>query len=200
MKNAKVLSAAAVCSVVLGAAAVAEAGTVFVSSLSGAGERPVPVSTPATGKAVMELTGSEGSYVLTYTINYANLGSEPVGGHIHYSIIEPGQTPTDQVGPIVEELDDFPTNPPTTSGTIRGDWRYDDDTKPLTDALVDSLFDGELYVNLHTAEFPTGEIRGQLVQGGTATPIPLPAPLIPGLLGLGAVGMTVVRAGRRRRA
>lgn len=195
MKNGMLLGA--VCSAML-TAGVAHGGTVFISSLSGANERP-PVDTSATGTGRAELLGEPGRYVINYSVSYQNLSSEPIGAHIHYSVAPPGAPMSEQLGPIVEELDDFPPDAPMTSGTIEGDWRYDDRTKPLTDALVDSLFDGELYFNVHSVNFPDGEIRGQIVRGGTVTPIPLPAPLLSGLIGLGAVGLTVVRFRRGRR-
>jgi hypothetical protein len=34
----------------------------------------------------------------------------------------------------------------------------------LTQEQIDELFDGRMYVNLHTEEYPGGEIRGQLMK------------------------------------
>lgn len=182
-------------------AASAHAGTtMFVSSLTGANERPDPVSTPARGTASAVLTGEPGRYILDWTITYSNLSSDPVAGHIHYSIAPPGREPTEVSGPIVEELDDFPDEQGHgRSATITGDWTSHDRTKPLTDELVDSLFDGELYLNIHSENFPNGEIRGQLVRAGDPTLIPLPAPVLSGVLGLGAAGLTALRFNRSRR-
>jgi hypothetical protein len=196
MRNSIVLGA--VCSVVLSASSVAEAGTVFVSSLSGSNVRP-PVDSDATGSGTATLTGSAGKYVLRYTINYEGLTSDPTEGFIHYSVIPPNKRPTDQNGPIVDRLDNFPDGA-GRSGTITGDWRWDEVSRPLTDELVDSLFDGELYFNIDTEKFPGGEIRGQIVDPSAATPIPLPPAVWTGLMGLGAAGMTVMRFGRMRRA
>lgn len=173
----------------------AEAGPVFMSTLSGENERPEPVETAAVGSATAMLTGEAGSYVLSYTLDYAGLTSEPVGGHIHYSILPSGLDPLEQTGPVVHNLDaDFAAL--GIDGMIAGEWRFDDAQLPLTDALVDSLFDGELYFNLHTPAYPAGEIRGQILAGDGATAIPLPPALIPGLAGLGMAGWVA----RRRRA
>src|SRR5262249_60115340 len=70
-------------------------------------------------------------------------------------------------GPIVRNiLPDFISG--TTGMTL---WRADD-AEPLTPALVADLLQGNLYVNLHTAAFGGGEIRGQLVLNA---PGPTPA-------------------------
>lgn len=72
---------------------------------------------------------------------------------------------------------------------------------PLTETLVDSLPDGELYFKLRALDFSNGELRGQLqpldgaIDAGKGTAIPLPPALLLGLLGLGGAGW----AGRRRR-
>jgi hypothetical protein len=199
MKFGWILSAAVVTLV----AAQARASIVFTSILDGDNERPSPVAGDGAGSATAMLSGDSGSYVLLYTLNYAGLSSDAVAGHIHYSILPPGQDPAEQTGPVVHGLDaDFTAL--GTSGTVSGQWRFDDAALPLTDALADSLLDGELYFNLHTAIHPDGEIRGQLqavggsTDGGTpnATVIPLPPAVLVGLAGLGAAGWAM----RRRRA
>ena len=179
----------------IGAGTAARADTVFVSELSGANERPDPVETPATGSASATLTGDVDSYVLTYTINYSGLTSETVGGHIHQSQNPPGADPTEQVGGVVHPLDNVPTG---TEGDFSGDWRFDDAENPLTNELAAALLAGELYINIHSANFPGGEIRGQLVvEGGGPPPvIPLPAPLALGLVGLGTAGLAAWKRGR----
>ena len=185
-------------------AAQARASIVFNSILSADAERPEPVVGAGAGSATAMLTGDAGSYVLSYSLNYAGLGSDAVAGHIHYSILPLGRDPSEQTGPVVHGLDaDFAS--PDTSGTLSGEWRFDDAEMPLTDALADSLLDGELYFNIHTAGHPDGEIRGQLealggstdnggpTGGPTAALIPLPPALLMGLLGLGAAGWATLR-------
>jgi LPXTG-motif cell wall-anchored protein len=184
------------------ASAEVRAASVFVSVLGGESERPDPVLSGGAGSATAMLSGGVDSFVLSYALNYSGLGSDAVAGHIHYSILPPGSNPADQTGPVVHALDaDFGLL--GTTGTIMGEWRYDDAQMPLTNALADSLLDGELYFNLHSVTFGNGEIRGQITpvngnpdgeNGGTA--IPLPPALLMGLLGLGAAG---VAARRRKR-
>lgn len=60
-------------------------------------------------------------------------------------------------------------------------------------ALIDAIEDHTAYLNIHTAQFPAGEIRGFLV----AAPIPEPAAW--GMLGVGIAGLGMM-ARRRARA
>ena len=138
--------------------------------------------------------------MLWYSINYKNLSSDPTDGHIHYSIIPPTKRPGDQVGPSVDKLDSFPDGA-GRSGKITGDWRWDETHNVLTDELVDSLFDGELYFNISTENHATGEIRGQIVDPNAATPIPLPPAAWTGIMGLGraAAHRDALRGGRGER-
>ena len=183
----------------LAQAGEARAASVFGSTLNGDNERPNPVSTDGGGSASAMLTGEAGSYVLAYTVNFTGLTSDAIAGHIHYSIDPPGLAPVEQTGPVVHPLDaDFGAL--GTEGSITGEWRYDDADLPLSDALADSLMDGELYFNIHSADFTGGEIRGQInlvATGGDdgGTSIPLPPPLLVGLVGLATAGW----AARRRR-
>jgi hypothetical protein len=198
MRSSIVLGAMCSAAVIGAAALPAQAGTVFVSSLTGAKERP-PVESSATAAGTLTLTGTAGHYVAWYTIDYKNLSSDPAEGHIHYSVIPPNKRPGDQNGPAVSRLDSFPDGA-GRSGRISGDWRWDEASHPLTDELVDSLFDGELYFNIASENFPTGEIRGQIVDPNAATPIPLPPAVWSGIIGLGAAGFSAMRFGRTRRA
>jgi len=177
---------------VVGFAQVAAmASTTFVATLTGANERPLAVDSPAQGYAIATLDGGPGAYTLSYQVIYSGLTSEAVGGHIHVGINPPGSAPEEQVGPVVHALDSL-------GSPIVGDWSSSDASNALCDLLVDSLFDGELYINIHTTNFPNGEIRGNLnlsdgSGGGPVNAIPLPAPLAMGALGL----LLAVPMGRR---
>lgn len=110
------------------------------------GEEVPPVTTTAEGNAKAELDGD----TLTVTGSFAGLSSDllPVAGsaaHVH-------SAPRGQNGGIVFNLDVTSTD--NRSGTFRG-------SKTLSDAEKQAFEDGDFYVNVHTANFPTGEVRGQ---------------------------------------
>lgn len=110
------------------------------------GEEVPPVTTSAQGTAKAELDGDE----LTVTGSFANLSSDlfPVAGsaaHVH-------NAPRGQNGGIVFNLEVISTD--SRSGTFRG-------SKTLSDAEKEAFENGDFYVNVHTANFNGGELRGQ---------------------------------------
>ena len=83
------------------------------------------------------------------------------------------------------------TVPPTTSGTIAQD-------VALTPTIKSYMIDGLTYVNIHTGNFPSGEIRGQVdsLQAQTATPAASNSGLL--LLGVAIAGLGGAVLFRRR--
>lgn len=117
-------------------------------TLSGAAEVP-PVNTSATGSATAELEGD----TLQVSGSFTGLGSElfvvPNTGssaHVH-------RAPAGENGPVLFPLEVVP-GADGRSGTFRG-------SKVLTEEERGAFRDGNLYVNIHTANNPSGEIRGQ---------------------------------------
>jgi hypothetical protein len=132
----------------------------FVTNLSGDEEVP-PVDTRARGQAIFKLSkdGSE----LSYRLIVANLMNVTMA-HIHLA-------PAGVEGPVVAWL--YPSGPPPqlipgrTSGVLAtGVITADDLVGLLAGAsiadLVAELESGNAYVNVHTVEWPVGEIRGQI--------------------------------------
>lgn len=117
--------------------------------LSGAQEVPVP-----NGPAVGDPDGLGISFVdakkdtVKYSTAWVGVGA-PVAGHIH-------RAPAGVNGPVVVEF--FTTPIPSSIFAVAGTVRGID--KKLV-AKISSHPD-QFYVNLHTAEFPGGAIRGQL--------------------------------------
>jgi hypothetical protein len=156
-------------------------GVRFHSVLSGGSEVPATDSA-ATGSLSGRLTGTPGQYVFTFDLAYSGLTSDLLDAHLHYGIDPPGTDPRGQEGPVVFPIEDI------DAGHATATWRSEDRPFPLTDSLVDSLFDGELYLNVHTRQFSDGEIRGQIGRDGVKA-VPLPAPLAVGAAGLGLAAL-----------
>lgn len=125
------------------------AGSNFSALLNGSQEIPRHFS-DATGLGHFVLT-QEG---LRYHITVEGI-SNITGAHFHLG--EMGIN-----GAVVRTID-FDSN-----YVAEGVWSRTDSTEALTEALVDSLLTGRIYVNVHTPEFPAGEVRGQvLLSSGT---------------------------------
>lgn len=111
------------------------------------GRQEVPaVTTNATGQVTGVL--DPGRKLLALKVNFSGLSSNTRAAHIHR-----GAAGTN--GPVV--IDFMPLNFPmgVTSGTFST-------IISLTDAQIADLDNGLLYVNIHTVNFPGGEIRAQL--------------------------------------
>jgi len=142
--------------------------TFFEANLSGLQEVP-PNSSPAEGFGEFILNADETE--LAFNIFYEGLQGPILGGPgAHFHEAPPGQN-----GPIVRGLTLEELNGSTSpDGFFLGTWTDTDPvgfptptSGPLTPALVEALKDGNIYFNLHTTEFPGGEIRGQLELTGT---------------------------------
>jgi hypothetical protein len=134
-------------------------GISFSTKLTGAQEAPTPVlSSRATGTGAFVL--ADGGNELTYSVTYANLGSSFRFAHFHNAA-------TGVAGPIVRDIS-------FNGNTANGSWKSSDATQPLTSALLIELLGGRLYVNVHSNNFGSGEIRGQVVRDVNTLPLLLP--------------------------
>lgn len=150
------------------AALLATAGVALAASgnfrthLTGAYEVPVAVDTRAQGQAIFQLNnaGDELSYRLIAS-NIENV----IMAHIHLA-------PAGSNGPVVVWLHPSgPPPPPAMPGRHNGVLATGVITaanltgplagQPLS-ALVAAIEAGNTYVNVHTSQNPTGEIRGQI--------------------------------------
>ncbi|MEW6750419.1 MAG: CHRD domain-containing protein [Candidatus Latescibacterota bacterium] len=120
-------------------------------------QQEVPAPPPATGTATLALNDDETE--LSYEIRVTGLPNISAA-HFH-------QAAMGVVGGVVHPL----------AGTMadgvwvaQGVWSSADATGPLTAELVAQLRAGNLYVNIHTPDYPGGEIRGQILTGGP-TPV-----------------------------
>ena len=110
------------------------------AELSGGAEVP-PVTTAATGSATLELVGNQ----LFWQLSFSNLTGPAQAAHLH----GPADT-TENAPPLVT----FPV-PAATTGSAEG-------TVTLDANALRAMIDGRTYVNVHTPQHGTGEIRGQV--------------------------------------
>ncbi|HZI08699.1 MAG TPA: CHRD domain-containing protein [Archangium sp.] len=113
----------------------------FKATLSGATERPTPVTTSGTGSVTATLKDK----TLTVSGTFSNLSAAATAAHIH------GPANKESAADVVCPL----TATAAASGNITG-------TCTFTDAQVQQLKDGMMYVNVHTSTNMAGELRGQL--------------------------------------
>ena len=99
---------------------------------------------PPGGKGTAEVVVDQGGQ-LCYTLTYSGI-SKPTAAHIHRGV-------KGQAGPVAIDFD-YPKN-------------GDKGCVPVDAAKLREVSDkpGDYYVNVHTAEFPNGAIRGQLRPG-----------------------------------
>ncbi|MCI0748375.1 MAG: CHRD domain-containing protein [Verrucomicrobia subdivision 3 bacterium] len=110
-------------------------------------EQEVPVNaSPGIGSGTLTLNPGG---ILGYNITYSGLTSPYLVSHIH------GPAPAGQNADPIFTLDNTPNGPNT--GTLSGT------TPPLTATQVGQLNNSLWYVNIHSGQFPNGEIRGQII-------------------------------------
>jgi hypothetical protein len=126
-----------------GAAAAGGRATLLAASLTGAQEVPGPGDPDGSGRAFVRLSGDQACFLLKWSRITA-----PVASHIHV-----GRRGVP--GPVV--LPFFQGQLPDTLNAVAG-------CAPADPALVDAIAADPrgYYVNIHTADFLGGAIRGQL--------------------------------------
>ena len=118
--------------------------TAYTAMLSGANENQMPVDSEATGQAFLVLNADLTQVI--YRVMVADI-SGVTASHVHYASEAKN-------GPIIFILYDGP-EPFDEENPAGGVF-----SPTITD--VAALVAGDHYVNVHTAEHPEGEIRGQL--------------------------------------
>jgi hypothetical protein len=115
----------------------------YVTNLTGAAERPNPVTTTATGTGSLTVNANR-----TITYSLSATGMTPTVQHIH------GPADAETAAPVIVpvQLGNNLTITPTSQ--FQGAYTYD--------SLVVLLRNNRTYFNVHSATFPGGEIRGNL--------------------------------------
>lgn len=120
----------------------------FSIPINGANEVP-PAVTPANGLAVFNL--SLDRTTVRYWAVAEDLSGVVTGAHLHYG--------NDlEAGGVAYVLD-----VESTGHSVKGSFDVNADIVSGTPAgFLDSLFQGNIYINMHTSDFPAGEVRGNL--------------------------------------
>lgn len=123
--------------------------------LTGAQETP---ATASSALGTMDVHYSKETRILTYTVNWTGLTGPVTAMHIH------GTAP---IGYAAAPVQNIITS---SNGIFRPGSAYGATSKVSATMLIDGvvvtendLLNGFYYINIHTAAYPNGEIRGQIV-------------------------------------
>ena len=136
----------------------------YTATLTGGAERPVQVTTTATGSFTLTDNGASMAFVLTVS----NLTGPVTGAHIH-AIPSSSAQPADTTGGIAVNLSPVGgiTNGVLAQGTVTAAsiQALPGSTTPISlDSLRTLMNAGRTYVNVHTTANPAGHIRGTVVR------------------------------------
>lgn len=164
-KNILFLAIAALMANLLAAPLVHSQTERFSASLSGANEVP-PINTAGTGN--FEMAIQQGT--ITFSLTFSDLSSSLTVAHLHFA-------PSKVAGGVMIFLcggGGQAACPAATSGSITGTITAANVTGPGSQGIAAGDLDSALeavredlaYANMHTTNFPGGEIRGQVRRGG----------------------------------
>ena len=118
-------------------------GTTYLADMRPDGS----VTSSGSGASTLRLSADERSAVIRF--NFANLTTPVNAAHIH-GLANPGEN-----API---MFDFDTAPRASDGSYL--WTFAPLGGLSVEQIVDGIKNGRIYINVHTTQFPSGEIRG----------------------------------------
>ena len=140
--NGKVFGIIALTATSLAFAAPASAEKMTMKvNLTSAAEVP---ANDSLGKGTADVSYDSASKMLTWNVTYSGLTGPATMAHFH------GPAESGKNAPVVIPFKDAASG---ASGSAT-----------LTDAQASDLMAGKLYINIHTAKHPGGEIRGQVTK------------------------------------
>jgi hypothetical protein len=125
----------------LGSSALAET-TTFKVNLSAQQEVP---ANDSKGTGTADVTYDSSTKALNWAVNFSGLTGDATAAHFH-APADPGKN-----AGVVIPIGNKPTSPAKGNAT-------------LTDGQASDLMAGRMYINVHTAAHPGGEIRGQVTK------------------------------------
>ncbi|UOQ51085.1 CHRD domain-containing protein [Hymenobacter cellulosivorans] len=132
----------------------------YTFAMNGNQERPTPVASPGFGSGLVSIDRDQSN--AHFMLSWGGLTGPAQAGHFHTGLIT-------QAGPVVFDLMPFFDNA-TVPMAADGYWQMTANAapnanRPFTLRRSIQFRRDSMYVNLHTAQFPSGEIRGQVLRG-----------------------------------
>lgn len=146
----------------------ADAGMMFRANLDGAQEVP-PNNSAATGFATLLLNDAQDRLEIMLSVIGVDFDGNqtPNDPSDNLAALHIHNAPAGMNGPIVfgfifssDTNGDLVIDP--DNSTVFSGWDLDEGNNTTLGDQLANLFAGNLYINLHTVEFPAGEIRGQI--------------------------------------